>query len=277
MEEESGVLFSSNESGEYMPHGVTVSFTIQGLRDALTAAESTVTEPPHPMDEFIIQLEVTMVDQPRRPHPLAFSWNRGMVQHVLKSDLALRELEHIQVNSPGLAYLFFYDRHGCHGLTKEVALAICSHIADAFAEWIGRSVHFDAVPLLLEEGHQCVTAAQERHRQCIRTQEQPSLPIHVTGSGNSRSSQLVGRVPPVPKAQDGTSEQETPSVSVGKLRRCLMKVRPAPRGGGEDHHPPHLNILEEQIQITTQQPVSPVEATGIGDASRWKEDWHQQD
>ena len=127
-EEESGEIFSPNKSGEYMPHNDTVSFTVQGLRDALTAAESTVTEPPHPMDEFIIQLEVTMVDQPRRPHPPAFSWNGGMVQHVLKSNLALRELEHVQVNSPGLAYLFFYDRHGHQGLTKVVALAICSHL-----------------------------------------------------------------------------------------------------------------------------------------------------
>ena len=115
--------------------------------------ESTVTEPLHPTNEFIIQLEVTMVDRPGGLHPPAFSWNRDMVQHVLKSDPALRELEHIQVNSPGLAYLFFYDRHGCHCLTKEAALVICSHIADAFAEWIGRSAHFDAVPLLLEEGH----------------------------------------------------------------------------------------------------------------------------
>ena len=89
-----------------------------------------------------------------------------MVQYVLKSDLALRELEHVQVDSPGLAYLF-YDRHGHHGLTKEAALAICSHLADAFAEWIGRSAHFDAVPLLLVEGCQCMTAAQERCRQCI--------------------------------------------------------------------------------------------------------------
>ena len=79
-----------------------------------------------PMDEFIIQLEVTMVDPPRRPCPPAFSWNGGMVQHVLKSDPALRELEHIQVDGPGLAYLFFYDRHGHQGLTKEAALAICS-------------------------------------------------------------------------------------------------------------------------------------------------------
>ena len=45
-----------------MPCDDAVSFTVQGLRDALTAAESTVTEPLCPMDEFIIQLEVMMVD-----------------------------------------------------------------------------------------------------------------------------------------------------------------------------------------------------------------------
>ena len=214
------------------------SFTVQGLRDALTAAESTVTVPPCPTDEFIIQLEVTMADQPGRLRPPAFSWNGGMVQHMLKSDPALRELEHIQVDSPGLVYLFFYDRHGHHCLMKEAALTMCSHIADAFAEWIGRSIHFDTVPLLLEEGCQHTTAAQERCRQCICTQEQPGLPIHVTGCGSSGSSQLVGRVHPVPEAQDGTAEQETPRVSASKLCRCLTKVRPAPGGGGGGGSPP---------------------------------------
>ena len=66
------------------------------------------------MDEYIIQLEVMMADQPSRLCPPAFSWNAGMVLHVLKSDLALRELEHIQVDNPGLGYVFFYERHGCH-------------------------------------------------------------------------------------------------------------------------------------------------------------------
>ena len=91
-----------------------------------------------------------------------------MVLHVLKSDPALRELEHIQVNSPGLAYLFFYDRHGHQGLTKEAALAICSHLADTFAEWIGRSAHFEVVPLPLDEGCHCAPSAQERCRQQIQ-------------------------------------------------------------------------------------------------------------
>ena len=63
-EEESGEMFSPNESGEYMPPKDVVSFTVQGLRDALTVAESMVTEPLHPMDEYIIQLEVVMADWP---------------------------------------------------------------------------------------------------------------------------------------------------------------------------------------------------------------------
>ena len=73
----------------------------------------------------------------------------------------------MQVDGPGLAYLFFYDRHGYRGLSKEEALTMHSHIADAFAKWIGRSAHFDAVPLLLEAGWQCTTTVQERRRQCV--------------------------------------------------------------------------------------------------------------
>ena len=36
-----------------------------------------------------------------------------------------------------------------------------SHIADAFAEWIGRSAHFNMVHLLLEAGWQCT---QQPHK-----------------------------------------------------------------------------------------------------------------
>ena len=74
------------------------------------------------------------------------------MQHALKNNPAMRDLKHVQADSPGLAYLFFHDCHGYHGLSKEEALAMCSHIADAFAEWIGRSAHFDVVPLQLEAG-----------------------------------------------------------------------------------------------------------------------------
>ena len=65
-EEELGEMYSPNESGEYTPHGNALNFTVQGLRDALNEAESTVTELPSLAEEFIIQLEVTMADRPGR-------------------------------------------------------------------------------------------------------------------------------------------------------------------------------------------------------------------
>ena len=37
-EEESGEMFSPNESGEYMPCDDMARFTVQGLRDALTVS-----------------------------------------------------------------------------------------------------------------------------------------------------------------------------------------------------------------------------------------------
>ena len=62
-EEELGEMYSPNESGEYTPRGDAPNFTVQGLRDALNEAESTVTELPSLTEEFIIQLDVTMADQ----------------------------------------------------------------------------------------------------------------------------------------------------------------------------------------------------------------------
>ena len=278
-EEESGEMYSPNESGEYTPRGDAPNFTMQGLRDALTKAESAVTEPPHPTDEFIIQLEVTMADRPGRPCPPAFSWNGGMVQHVLKGNPALRDLEHVQVDSPGLVYLFFHDQHGYRSLSKEEALAMRSHIADAFAKWIGRSTHFDAVPLLLGTGRQCATAMQERRRQCIRPLEQPTLPVHASESMGSGSSQLVGGVPPVPEARREWRNRRRP----GSMRLHCVNDRPKPDLLQEEeeeevgHHLPLQNAWEEQIQMIILWPVSQVKVTGIGDASGQREDWHRQD
>ena len=65
-EEESGEMYSPNES-EYMPCGDAPTFTVQGLWDALTEAESAVTEPSPPTDKYIIQLEVIMADRPGGP------------------------------------------------------------------------------------------------------------------------------------------------------------------------------------------------------------------
>ena len=78
-EEESREMFSPNESGEYMPHRDTVSFTVQGLRDALTAAESNVTEPSHPTDEFVFSTRSNNggLTQKATPTRLLMEWRYG--------------------------------------------------------------------------------------------------------------------------------------------------------------------------------------------------------
>ena len=59
-------------------------------------------------------------------------------------------------------------------------------------------------------------AMQERCRQHIQPLEQPALPFHMSESASSGSSQLGGGVPPVPEAQDGVVELETPRVNVAR-------------------------------------------------------------
>ena len=70
-----------------------------------------------------------------------------MVMHVLKSNPVLRELEHVQVDSQGTAYLFFYDRQGRHGLGQDAMYSIQARVKEAFSEWISHPAHF-AISLL---------------------------------------------------------------------------------------------------------------------------------
>ena len=97
--EESSEMYLPDDQGEYMPKVGTLSFSAQGLSDALTALE-TVTEVQPPSEEFAQILEVMTANCPGHPCPPAFSWNVGMVLHVLKSDPTLRDLKHIQVDEP---------------------------------------------------------------------------------------------------------------------------------------------------------------------------------
>ena len=55
-----------------------------------------------------------------------------MVMHVLKNDPVLWELEHVQVDGPGMAYLFFYDKQGCQGLEQDAMDAVRIHMEEAF-------------------------------------------------------------------------------------------------------------------------------------------------
>ena len=95
---------------------------MQGLSDALADVGEGVNETP--VEEYAMMLEVTMADHPGQPHPPTFSWNAGMVMHILKSEPVLRELEHMQVDGPGTAYLSFYEKQGHQGLGQDTTYVI---------------------------------------------------------------------------------------------------------------------------------------------------------
>ena len=123
----------------------TLQFSVQGLSDVLADVGEGIVETP--AEEYTMMLEVTMADHPGWPHPPTFSWNAGMVMHVLKSDPVLRELEHMQVDGPGTTYLFFYEKQGCQGLGQDTAYVIWAHVEEAFSRWILHSAYF-AISLL---------------------------------------------------------------------------------------------------------------------------------
>ena len=80
--EESGEMYSPDDQGECMPEAGMPSFFILGSSDASMAVE-TVTEVQPPSKEFALQLDIMMANSPGHPHPPVFSWNLGMVLHVL--------------------------------------------------------------------------------------------------------------------------------------------------------------------------------------------------
>ena len=133
-------MYSPDDQGEYMSLDGALQFSMQGLSDALADVGEGMDETP--AEEYAMMLEVMMADHPGRPHPLAFSWNMGMVMHLLKRDPVLRELEHIQVDGPGTVYLFFYEKQGRQGLGQDTTHAIRAHMEEAFSEWISCSAHF---------------------------------------------------------------------------------------------------------------------------------------
>ena len=143
--EDSGEMYSPDEQGEYtLPDGAP-RFSVQVLSNALADVKEGINEPP--AEEYAMMLEVMMADHPGQPPPPTFSWNAGMVMHVLKSDPVIRELEHMQVDGLGTAYLFFYDKQGHWDLGQDTAYAIQAHTEEAFSEWISHSAHF-AISLL---------------------------------------------------------------------------------------------------------------------------------
>ena len=154
---------------------------MQVLSDALVDVGEGIDETP--AEEYTMMLEVTMADCP---------W---MVMHILKNDRVLRELEHMQVDGLGTAYLFFYDKQGCRGLGQDTAYAIQAHMKEAFSGWISCSAHFTISLLPLIEVWWQAVATSDRCR--LRSQAENPVPsIPVVNAGESDSSvQLVGSAP----------------------------------------------------------------------------------
>ena len=202
--EDLGEMYSPDDQGEYTSLDEAPRFSVQGLSDALVDVEEGTDETP--AEEYAMMLEVTMADHLGQPHPSAFSWNAGMVMHVLKSNPVLRELEHVQIDGPCIAYLFFYDKQGHQGLGQDAAHAVRAHVEEAFSEWISHSAHFTISLFPLMEAWWRSVAASDHQR----LRGQAENPVHnipvVAARGSDSLSQLVGSAPQQVRRASGVEE-----------------------------------------------------------------------
>ena len=155
-------MYSPDDQGEYTPLEEAPHFSLQGLSNALADVRDGMGETS--AEEYGLILEVMMANLPGQPHPATFSWNVGMVMHVLKSDLVLQELEHVQVDGPGTAYLFFYNKQGHWGLGQDATDAVQTHVEEAFSEWISCLAHFNISLLPLMDVWQWSVTASDCRR-----------------------------------------------------------------------------------------------------------------
>ena len=131
-------MYSPDEQGEYMPLDGALRFSMQGHGRCWGRDQQAPSRGIHIL-----------------PH------SPGMVMHVLKGDPVLRQLEHVQVDGPGTAYLFFYDKQGCPGLGQDTVYVIQAYAEEAFSEWILHSSHFAFSLLPLVEAWQQAVAASD--------------------------------------------------------------------------------------------------------------------
>ena len=126
--------------------------------------------------------------------------------HVLKSDPVLRELEHVQVDGPGTAYLFFYDKQGRRGLGQDAMNAVRTHMEKAFSECISHSSHFNISLLPLMETWWWSVAAFDHRRLRSRAENfAHNTPVGAAQEPDS-SSQLVGSAPQQAGRASGVGE-----------------------------------------------------------------------
>ena len=213
-------MYSPDNQGEYTSLDEAPRFSVQGLSNALADIGEGTGETS--VEEYTMMLEVTMVDCPGGPRHTAFSWNAGMIMHVLKSNPVLRELEHVQVDGPGTAYLFFYNKQGHRSLGQDAMNAVQTHVEEAFSECISHSAHFTISLFPLMEAWWQLVAASD-HRWLRGQAENPvhNIPV-VAAGGSDSSSQLVGSAPQQARRASGVEEvAETRLTShTGAARSC---------------------------------------------------------
>ena len=140
--------------------------------------------------------------------------------HVLKSDPVLWELGHVQVDCPGTAYLFFYNKQGHWGLEQDATDAVRTHMEEAFLEWISCSAHFNSSLLPLMEVWQWSITASDHQR--LRSQAKNpahNAPVGVVRESDS-SSQLVGSAPQQDGRTSGMGER-----TEARLATCTGTAR----------------------------------------------------
>ena len=202
-----------------------------------------------------------------------------MVMHVLKSDLVLQELEHVQVDGPGTAYLF-YDKQGHWGLGQDAVDAVPIHVEEAFSEWISCSAHFNISLLPLMEVWWWSIAASD----CQRLRSWVENSAHNTSAGaaweSDSSSQLVGNAPlgwerglrqgspPVPGQHDRMKGHQSPSAL-----QSVEGVQPLLPQTGE-----HQTLMDTPLQVRPRDASIGAEATeGVGRGNGWcPRDWIYQ-
>ena len=240
--EDSGEMYSPDKQGEYTLLDGAPQFSMQGLSYVLADVGEGIDETP--AEEYAMMLEVMMADHPGQPCPPAFSWNVGMVMHVLKSDPVLRELEHMQVDGPGTAYLFFYNTQGHQGLGQDTTYVIWAHMEEDFSGWILHSAHFTISLLPLMEVWWQAVATSDCHR--LRSwAENPAPSIPVANAGESDSLvQLVGSAPQQAGRSSAVEEMAEARLTthVGAVHPCrwLPKSQCTVMCGGGGGLPPSL-------------------------------------
>ena len=258
---ESGEMYLPDDQGEYGTDVGASSFTVQGLSDALTILDTGVTEVTEvafPAGEFTLQPEVTMVNHPGHPCPPTFLWNMGMVMHVLKSDSTLLDLKHVQVDGPSTAYLFFFNKQGCRGLSFEATQAMRTHVGDTFTEWISCAAHFAVNPLPLVEGwcHMVTVSEWCRHR--LRTEFQPQvIPCLATSEWDS-TQQLVGSA--LPSAMRVGPGDEAGGVHITRTASTrphgrLPKAKPIREGGNSPPSSSDRGVTDSDEYSTVSEAV----------------------